>query len=95
MKVCAHPNSVARSPPTFYPCSKNEPWKSFKDRINIWIVATPSEESGINILKHNIAKKTVFGATRGCDSIPRILEEAKVLEVANQTPFDARFGFGQ
>ena len=70
---------------------ETEPYKSRKDAINIWVVATPSKDSGVSNPFRNKNLNTVYRATYGATCIERSLivrDQARALEMASLTPFD-------
>ena len=66
----------------------DEPWKSLKDHINIWVVATPSKDSGVSLPYKNVFKETTFSTALTCSGSPYVLEEGLALEAASEVPFD-------
>lgn len=71
-----------------------EPYKTYKDRFNIYGVFKPSEESGCDEPRHGIFKNTVLSATFNSLGSERYLltEDNKTLrDVAAHVPYDALF----
>jgi hypothetical protein len=70
---------------------ESAPFKSLKEKINVWLVATPSVESGASFPASNIIKRTTFGAVFGanCHNRGLILQkQARAVEFASEAPFD-------
>ena len=68
-----------------------EPYKSLKEYINIWVIVTPSLDSGVSHLIKNIHKKTVYEAVFGAGCSERLLivgNAKRALNFASEVPFD-------
>ena len=73
------------------PLLETEPFSSLKENINIWVVATPSVDSGVSNLIRNINKRTVYSAAFGVNCSERTLvvrDQKRTLKIASETPFD-------
>ncbi len=73
------------------PLLDTEPYKSKKDQINIWVVATPSLESGVSNPFQNRKRRTTYRATFGANCTERSLvvrDQERALKMASLTPFD-------
>ncbi len=73
------------------PLLETEPFSSLKENINIWVVATPSVDSGVSNLIRNINKRTVYSAAFGINCFERALvvrDQKRALKMASETPFD-------
>lgn len=69
-----------------------EPFKTLKDSINIWVVATPSIDSGIDNPLTGEVKNTFYDATFGYACVDRLAtpkNELRALKMATLTPFDS------
>jgi hypothetical protein len=67
------------------------PYNELKEKINVWIVATPSIDSGTNIPSEGLSKRTTFSATFDAYCTRRALivqKQGRVLEKASLVPFD-------
>lgn len=73
------------------PLLETEPFKSRKKNINVWVVATPSIDSGISNPFQNKDLKTVYHSTFGAYCKERSLivrDQMRALEMASHVPFD-------
>ncbi len=73
------------------PLLDTEPYKSIKENINLWVVATPSLESGVSNPFQNKKRLTTYRATFGAHCTERSLvvrDQKRALEMASLTPFD-------
>lgn len=73
------------------PLLEKEPYKQIKDKINIWLVATPSKESGADDLIKKTFKQTVYDSAFGAYCLDRLLivkDQIRALTFASETPFD-------
>ena len=73
------------------PLLDTQPYKSLKDKVNIWVVATPSLESGVSNPFQNKKRLTTYRATYGAFCSQRSLvvrDQKRALEMASLTPFD-------
>lgn len=73
------------------PLLETAPYKSKKDQINIWVVATPSLESGVSNPFQNKKRRTTYRATFGANCTERSLvvrDQERALKMASLTPFD-------
>src|SRR5690606_33523443 len=68
-----------------------EPYRSMRDRINVWIVGTPSRESGADDPRAGVVRDTFYDATFDVSCIDRLVgvkNGLRALEMASETPFD-------
>lgn len=73
------------------PLLDTEPYKSKKDKINLWVVATPSIDSGVSNPFQSRKKRTTYRATFGANCTQRSLvvrDQERALKMASLTPFD-------
>ena len=71
---------------------KTEPYKSMKDKINIWGVLKPGEDSGIDEPRANIYKRTVMNLTfnsMGSERYVLTEDNKSMRDIAAHVPYDA------
>lgn len=73
------------------PLMDTDPYKNLKDKVNIWVVATPSKDSGVSNPMLEIKKRTVYGSMFGAHCMMRSLvvrNQTRAIELASKAPFD-------
>lgn len=68
-----------------------KPFSETKDKINVWVVATPSKESGADIPSQGIVKDTFYDGTMGLaciERLPGFKNGLLAYEMAAKAPYD-------